>query len=155
MPDPEPRPSAETIAEIDRIASEHRYGVPEVVPDLDDGRHFTEREPWETWDGSYQQAYLRGYTDAEKHPMPVIDGDEMPHVTLFNAWAVLGGYLQQARDDGTTVDPADALSVMVEVKNETYKAVHDWWERHRGPSGYPIASEKELPMDEFDGDGQY
>lgn len=97
------------------------------------------REDWQTWDGSYQQAYLRGRMDAA-NPENVIevDGDPMPFVTLADVWHTVMGYLQEARDDGGELKAEDVLSLMVDLRREAYKPVHDWWHRHYDYTDPPL-----------------
>lgn len=95
-------------------------------------------EPWETWDGSYQQAYLRGQADAARGiPVGSDPADPMPYVSLAPAWAMLAGYVDQAREDGEQIDPAELLAVMREFKADAYKPVHEWWRRAFGDHPSP------------------
>ncbi len=100
-------------------------------------------EPGMTWDGSYQQAYLRGRADAAQGvPVGSDPADPMPYVSLAPAWAMLAGYVDQAREDGEQIDPAELLTVMREFKADAYKPVHEWWHRsfREHPSPWEVSS---------------
>jgi hypothetical protein len=104
-----------------------------------------DQEPWETWNGSYQQAYLRGRADAAGHPPCEVDGDPMPGVTLADAWHVLTGYLIA---DDKPVNPQDVLALMREQRAEAYAPVHAWWKRHFGKVDSPWESAPSTPNKE-------
>jgi len=95
-------------------------------------------EPGMTWNGSYQHAYLRGHADAARGvPVGTDPGDPMPYVSLAPAWAMLAGYVDQAREDDEQIDPTELLTVMREFKASAYKPVHEWWRRILGDHASP------------------
>ena len=50
----------------------------------------------------------------------------LPQADYAGQWPVLVGYAQQARDDGTQIDPGDLLGLLVSLRREAQKPVRDW-----------------------------
>jgi hypothetical protein len=49
-----------------------------------------------------------------------------PDVDWPSAWTELTGYVQQAREDGEQIDPADLLAYMAELRRSTLAPVRAW-----------------------------
>jgi hypothetical protein len=49
-----------------------------------------------------------------------------PQAGYASAWRELASYVQQAVDDGGTIDPAGMLAYLAELKREAMKPVREW-----------------------------
>jgi hypothetical protein len=57
---------------------------------------------------------------------------EPPRARYQEVWAELTGYVQQARDDGEAIDPAELLRYMAELRQRALAPIRDWMESWSG-----------------------
>jgi hypothetical protein len=74
--------------------------------------------------GHVQRRWIEDLLAREFH-RGVNTSPNWPSADLLGAWAQLTGYVQQAIDDGGTIDPQSLLDFLVELKREAMKPIRD------------------------------
>lgn len=74
----------------------------------------------------YREGWRRGYEQKGLDMAALAEALNVPTADWSGAWAELTGYVDGARLDGGTIDPAALADYLVELKRKALAPVRDW-----------------------------